>query len=1621
MLIPAIVGGFAGFKAVTSIFKEINAAAAGIDVVQKLTAGEKLTAFAANVSGKFTALKGTITGAWTALQAFTGLSTVGLVAGLGAVAVALAGVYAVAKAADKANMEATKRYEQKTKEVAQAQKELSKTQTKSKNFEGLISSYEKLSNVTNKTKEQQEEYNQVLKDLEKIDPNLIQYDENGSPVKVRINEVKRLREELKKAIEDQKKLLGDKLKEKADASYDKYNSQPQQQKRGNLYQKVEEAKNKMAPINPVTGIRQATMDANLIDSYLKGNEGAKKKIEEYRKNWEDLKKINKQANEAVAKDNIKVSNDRSAVIENQLGNIKSIEKAGADRKRAIENALKMDFSQFDNSGFEKINDQLTTFLSEGSYEDVGKFAGLASEVNQLSAAWQNGQITGKQYQQSIGQIAQQIHDMTGMDIEDAKKLLTIPEFDASQANTVLSELDQVKGNIESKISEILQSTSPQEKLRLAYELEQDPTVPQKVKDLIDELASDGEISEQDLKTILNMQAELKDGDLTNTVDKEIAKLGDMDEKEITQEVAIKFATKVDSGADFEQYIEELTGSKELAVDIKIAMQTNDLDLLKSELKDLPTEQQIGIIVAAASSGQYTPEQIQNFINTLPPEVQTAIKANDQASSIINNVKNNVNNVPQSHNTNLNASDNASGKAKTVTSSVKNIPQSHNTTIKAEDSASGVIGRVKDLIAAIPSMKTVKIVAQKVGDFVGGLFGGGGKSTKSVGDFSNVSDTPTESGDVSAMGTFSNVSSTPTESGGAGAPSPVAPSTGGQSSGQVSSRAIGDIDLTDPGTSTINTSSLSKVWDSIKRGIDLFKELNQRIDKVKGNLGILGEKLDMVVGKERVKLLKQQNTLYSQQASLTKTLYNKLNESQSQITKQVKKYGFTIKNGFLDNYEETLSKLEKASEDAQKKLDDYNDKKSSKSSTKTSSSKKKTSSKKSTTSKKKSTSRKTSSSSSSKTDAQQKALEKAAEKAKEKLEEAKKASDAFLNQDKEIQDCQEEWQKLQNEIKKNNDEIEKLEFEDKIYKQKNALESLNNTLSISNKELDKYGTLAERYQGAEKLKYLKLQSEELQKQVDYYKDMRAYNFSEREKYKTKLREYGVKFDTNGAMTNYASILNKYQDSYDLEKIKTWMDEYQDLYEDFKDYNNEIDETINKTQELDNQIKKMEFDNKFKSFANEVSNASQNITKLNNELDILDVKLRNATGKEKIDLLDQQISKWQELQKQQQIVLDNLNTELSGRQKELTTYGFKFDEKGNIINKDAELDRHKDDYMYEYIQDMVEQWEDLYNDKIPSAEKELISYQNSIKDVRNEQLETISTIEDKLKDMYKKQIEDRTKLIEDTRDKELEAIEKSKDARIKAINKVKEEYNRSNETDDYNKEFSEQQKVIDELNQKIALAQRDNSVAGRSRVDELLEQLTEEQKRLQEIVDNRTRDLTNQMFDDQIDKIEEESDKASEDIKNKAEEQIKALEEAWTDSKIAEAIKESLKTGVFTGIDNEVIDLQDALLNFAVESGDAIGVLADKVKTELSESLKEAIQYMSQYDTIAKELEFNKFDSEAPYLKPEVYIKNNSEPNATDVKIDQINIAIESENGDPKAISEEIKKNIDTYFKDILSKS
>ena len=183
----------------------------------------------------------------------------------------------------------------------------------------------------------------------------------------------------------------------------------------------------------------------------------------------------------------------------------------------------------------------------------------------------------------------------------------------------------------------------------------------------------------------------------------------------------------------------------------------------------------------------------------------------------------------------------------------------------------------------------------------------------------------------------------------------------------------------------------------------------------------------------------------------------------------------------------------------------------------------------------------------------------------------------------------------------------------------------------------------------------------------------------------------------------------------------------------------------------------------------------------------------------------------------------------------------------------------------------------------------------------------------------------------------------------------------------------------------------------------------------------------MFDDEIDKVEKDS-----------ENQIKSLEDEWTDGKIADAIKEALNTGLFTDIDGNVTSLEEAMIKFAEDSGEAVGILADKVKNELSESLKEAVEYMKDYNNITDALGFGEnkqikdffnnlvpedyVNGKIPELeKPEVYIKDIPNGKGAEVKVGDINIEIKSDNGDPKAISQEIKNNIERYFKDILHKS
>ena len=174
MTIPAAVASFALLKTAISSIKDAGGVSKALSSLWKNLNDFSKPSLAEKT---FTSIATGAKKAMSALTALTGLSTGGLVLALGGVAAAMAGIYALSKWQDAQNMKATNTYNKLTKSVNEHQKALSKAKNTETNFDSLIGKYEKLSNITNKSKEQQNEYNSVLKELEKINPNLIQYDD----------------------------------------------------------------------------------------------------------------------------------------------------------------------------------------------------------------------------------------------------------------------------------------------------------------------------------------------------------------------------------------------------------------------------------------------------------------------------------------------------------------------------------------------------------------------------------------------------------------------------------------------------------------------------------------------------------------------------------------------------------------------------------------------------------------------------------------------------------------------------------------------------------------------------------------------------------------------------------------------------------------------------------------------------------------------------------------------------------------------------------------------------------------------------------------------------------------------------------------------------------------------------------------------------------------------------------------------------------------------------------------------------------------------------------------------------------------------------------------------------
>lgn len=754
--------------------------------------------------------------------------------------------------------------------------------------------------------------------------------------------------------------------------------------------------------------------------------------------------------------------------------------------------------------------------------------------------------------------------------------------------------------------------------------------------------------------------------------------------------------------------------------------------------------------------------------------------------------------------------------------------------------------------------------------------------------------------------------------------------------------------------------------SIKNGIELMTTLNNQLSKVEHNVSLANAKLDNLFGKKRISTLQAMNKSLQEQQRLLKQQYSYQTKEASKLQKVLSNtYGFKFnEDGNVTNYlkkltqmETKLKQLEKASE------------KASKSTSKTT--------------KKQTKADETAKKSISDT------AKNNYDKYKDSYEEAKTYLEKYMKlQFDDIGSTKEEFEKLKTQIRENNDELEKLKFEDKIYKYVNAVEMLNSKFETLGDILDGLDTKLDMSHGQKSLDIMNEQLKYMAEQKKYLESSLSKETKESNEYAKKLKDYGFKFDKLGNISNEDSVLNKHQDSADLDKIKEYVDGYKDVHNNLQKTKNDILDIEKSIKDTNESLSLAKLEQSTYKTKNAITATDKTISKLEDDLDTLDTKLNYAYGTDRLDLLNKKQETYNKLIDQTNKNLSNYKKEQSAYQKELEKYGFKFDKDGQMTNFTDAMNKLQNSGSYEYVSDLIDTWNDL-TDSINDSKQSIDGYNDSIKKANEDRLNTTKDIEDQITNMYQDQL-----------DKRKEQLQKQADKEVDIINKVKDAYNDKKDEDDYNEQLKEQQDKIAKLNQSIELAKRDTSLSGRAKLESLMEELADENKNLQDLVKDRQDELMNKMFDNAIDNINNSSDKTLDD-----------LEKTWDDAKIAEMVKNALGSGVFEDIDGNLINLQDAMIKFAEESGEAFGVMGESIKNDYIANLQIAYDTIKNIDSIYTNLGLKPSDIQAGTANDDL---------SKTINVGGIEIEISGAGANATDIANEVKAQLEQYMSNIINR-
>lgn len=494
--------------------------------------------------------------------------------------------------------------------------------------------------------------------------------------------------------------------------------------------------------------------------------------------------------------------------------------------------------------------------------------------------------------------------------------------------------------------------------------------------------------------------------------------------------------------------------------------------------------------------------------------------------------------------------------------------------------------------------------------------------------------------------------------------------------------------------------------------------------------------------------------------------------------------------------------------------------------------------------------------------------------------------------------------------------------DRYYALNDAINDVNNALDKNSIQKDNAKTIEE---------YNKLVEEEIRltnQKIKALENLRREQEKEASELKNSIAKQGGTFDSSGNLTNYHKLLTDAQNKANklsgtakenaianVNALKEMIDKYTELT------NSSIPNTTNQILEMKNAIEDIrkeqeEIIKQVEKLGERYYNVLQSIKKVDNELALVKAKQENAHGKERVELLVREIELMKEKQKLLQQQQNESITEATEIYNDLKKQGVQFNEDGAIKNYDALMKKLTDKVnslvgtardeeleKAESLIELIEKYDELVKDTIPSLGVEWIEVNNDIIALEKGKLETIADVQ--------KQI---TQAITSELKKQTEATKKE-------IDKQKQLYLDSYEEEDYQNELAKEQRKLDEIQQQINNLARDTSLAGQLKLQDLMKQYQEQQDAINNMIRDHEKQQGSDRFDEEMNKLDEN------------------LENALDPKNMAQLVADALTTGLVS-VGDQVVELDKLMADFAVESEGAITALSNTIRAEMIESLKEA---------------------------------------------------------------------------------